>query len=390
MNRDMDRRRFLQGTLALGCSPAALPFLTSATFASVPGEHRLIVIVLRGALDGLDLVRPMGDPALTRLRPRIATEPGPALAGAFHLHPGAAGLMPLWQRGQLGFHHAVATPYRDQRSHFDGQSLLEAGTAMDAPAPLRRTGWLNRMLQSLPGATAQTAFGLGREALPILGGPAPASAWSPDSRLRISGQGRALLAALYREDEDFARPAETALNLSRSLAAEAPGQGPLAEVERFAAFAAERLRDETRIVALSLGGWDTHAMQVHALPYALSRLEHLILRLQAELGPLWERTALIALTEFGRTVAENGSAGTDHGTGGAMLHAGGALRGGQVLGRWPGLENLLDGRDLLPTADVRASAGWVLRGLFGLERGYLESTVFPGLDMGEDPGLLHG
>lgn len=382
------RRGFLKGALALGCAPAAMPVLTSATFASVPGENRLVVIILRGGLDGLDLVRPLGDPALSGLRPRLAAEPGLPLTNFFALHPGAGGLVPMWQAGELGFHHAVASPYRARRSHFDGQNLLEAGTAPDAPPDLRRTGWLNRMVQALPGARAETAFGLGRESLPILAGSAPVSAWSPDSQLRLGAQGRLLLSALYRGDPDFEGPAETALALSQALAPESGGEGPLAEIDRFAAFAGARLREETRIVALSLGGWDTHANQAAALARPLQRLERLIGQLRAELGPLWGRTAILALTEFGRTAFENGTQGTDHGTGGALIYAGGALRGGRVLGRWPGLDRPLDGRDLEPTADVRATAGWVLRGLFGLERGFVERTVFPGVDLGDEPGVL--
>ncbi len=384
----MDRRSFLTGTLALGCAPAAMPLLTSATFASVPGEARLVVVVLRGGLDGLDLVRPLGDPAWAALRP--GAQEGADLGAGFALHPGAAGLADLYAAGELGFVHAVATPYRARRSHFDGQDLLEAGTAPDAPPALRRTGWLNRLVGALPGAEAATAFGLGREALPILAGPAPVSAWSPDTQLRLGAQGRALLSALYRGDPDFEGPAETALRLSRSLAETPPGEGALAEIDRFAAFTAERLRAETRIVALSLSGWDTHADQTRALGRPLERLAHLILRLQAEMGPLWDRTGVLALTEFGRTVAMNGSGGTDHGTGGVALYAGGALRGGRVLGRWPGLAAPLDGRDLEPTGDVRAVAGWALRGLFGLDRGLIEGALFPGLDLGADPGLLRG
>lgn len=384
----MDRRSFLTGALALGCAPAAMPLLTSATFASVPGEARLVVVVLRGGLDGLDLVRPVGDPAWAGLRP--GAQEGASLGNAFALHPGVPGLAPLFAAGELGFVHAVATPYRARRSHFDGQDLLQAGTAEDAPPALRRTGWLNRLVGALPGARADTAFGLGREALPILAGPAPAGAWSPESQLRLGTQGRRLVSALYRGDPLFEEPAQTALALSRTLAAEAPGQGPLDEVDRFAAFAAARLRAETRIVALSLAGWDTHADQARTLGRPLARLEHLILRLRAELGPLWGRTAVLALTEFGRTVALNGSGGTDHGTGGVALFAGGALRGGRVLGRWPGLAQPLDGRDLEPTTDARAVAGWALRGLFGLERGLIEGALFPGLELGADPGLLHG
>lgn len=387
----MDRRTFLGGSLALGCAPAAMPFLTQATFASVPGEMRLVVAILRGGLDGLDMVRPLGDPALVGLRPRLLAASGPALTDFYGLHPGAAGLMPLWQAGHLGFQHAVATPYRARRSHFDGQDMLESGTSADAPAALRRTGWLNRLVGSLPGARAQTAFGLGRESLPILSGPAATSAWSPETWLRLGTQGRALLGALYRDDPVFAEPAATALLLSRSLAAEpeaGPSGGPMAEVDRFAAFASARLLEETRIVALSLGGWDTHANQAQALGRPLARLERLILGLQSGLGQMWDRTAVLALTEFGRTAAENGSGGTDHGTGGVLVYAGGALRGGRVLGRWPGLSAPLDGRDLEPTADVRATTAWVIRGLFGTERALLEGAVFPGLDMGADPGIL--
>lgn len=386
----MDRRGFLTGLTALGCATAAMPLLTHATFASVPGEARLIVVILRGGLDGLDLVRPLGDPDLMALRPAAAAGALP-LTDFYALHPGAAGLMGLWQAGQLGFQHAVATPYRARRSHFDGQDLLEAGTAPDAPAALRRTGWLNRFLSTVPGAEAATAFGLGREALPILAGPARTSGWSPGTRLRLGAQGRRLLGALYQGDPDFEAPAGTAMELSRALAPAVGGGGgggPLADIDGFAAFAAQRLAAETRIVALSLGGWDTHANQARALAGPLARLERLILRLAAELGPLWARTAFLALTEFGRTVALNGSGGTDHGTGGVLIYAGGALRGGRVLGRWPGLARPLDGRDLEPTADVRATAAWVLHGLFGAPRAVLERTVFPGLEMGGDPGIL--
>lgn len=386
----MDRRSFLTGALALGCAPAAMPLLTQATFAHIPGEARLVVIVLRGGLDGLDLVRPVGDPAWAALRP--GAREGVDLGAGFALHPAAAALAGLFAAGELGFIHAVATPYRERRSHFDGQDLLEAGTAPDAPAGLRRSGWLNRLVAALPGAQAATAFGLGREALPILAGPAPVSAWSPDTRLRLGAQGRMLLSALYRGDAQFEEPAQMALALAQSLIDPPEGGegGPLAEIDRFAAFAAGRLREETRIVALSLSGWDTHADQARALARPMARLVHLLLRLKAELGPLWARTGVLALTEFGRTVALNGSGGTDHGTGGVALLAGGALRGGRVLGRWPGLANPLDGRDLEPTADVRAAIGWALRGLFGLDRWLIEEALFPGLELGTDPGLLHG
>lgn len=410
MTSRIDRRGVLRAGLALGCSAAAWPLLSHATFASAPFDHRLVVVILRGAMDGLDVVRPTGDPMLRQHRPGLATTEGPALDGFWQLHPELAGLMPLWQAGELGAVHAVSTPYRDRRSHFDGQDLLEAGTAMDSPAHLFRDGWLNRLLQGLPGAQAKTAFGIGREALPILSGPAPSQSWAPETDMQVSPQARRLLEEMYEADGPFHLAAATALELTETLveddapgpmapgadptmmaptAAPAPGRG-LAEVTAFARFAAERLREDTRIVALSLPGWDTHAGQAGNIRRPLMQLQHLILELKAGLGSVWNKTAFIAMTEFGRTVRENGSAGTDHGTGGAMITAGGAIRGGKVLGRWPGLaeSDLYAGRDLTPTGDVRAVAAWVIHGLMGVDKDRLQASVFPGLDMGANPGLV--
>ena len=160
---------------------------------------------------------------------------------------------------------------------------------------------------------------------------------------------------------------------------------------KVAEFAAEQLRGDTRIASFSINGWDTHNRQDKSIKPALDRLADTVLGLQSGLGPdVWGKTAVVAMTEFGRTARINGTGGTDHGTGGVMVLAGGAIRGGQVLGKWPGLSeaDLYDRRDLMPTSDVRALAAWIMRGLAGLDRAMLEKTVFPGLDMGADPGLL--
>jgi uncharacterized protein (DUF1501 family) len=157
-----------------------------------------------------------------------------------------------------------------------------------------------------------------------------------------------------------------------------------------AAFAADRLNHDTRIAAFSMNGWDTHRDQAGHMERRLGQLAEVLLTLKSGLGANWGRTTVLAMTEFGRTVRENGSRGTDHGTAGAMILAGGAVRGGRVLGRWPGLDeaDLYDRRDLMPTGDVRATAAWAMRAGFGLDRRVLETAVFPGLDMGEDPKLL--
>ncbi len=156
-------------------------------------------------------------------------------------------------------------------------------------------------------------------------------------------------------------------------------------------YAAGHLRQDTRIAAFSLSGWDSHRSQAEGIQVPLTRLQGLILGLRDRLGPeVWGKTLLLAMTEFGRTVRENGSKGTDHGTAGAMVLAGGALRGRKVYGAWPGLDEtaLYAGRDLMPTSDVRAWAGWAMRGLYGLDAGLIQRTIFPGLDLGADPGIL--
>jgi len=413
MRNTLNRRGFLTGVL--GCSVAASPFVTPIALASAPWDNRLVVIILRGAMDGLDAVQPYGDPAYAALRPTLARPEGMAdLDGFYGLHPALAPVLPLWQKGELGFVQAVSTPYRDRRSHFDGQDILEAGTpGLDAGGA--RDGWLNRMLQAVPGVVAETAYAIGREQMLILTGAAPAARWSPDARLRLSPQARLLLERVHADDPLFHAASDQALAIVDGLAAEAvqdrAGQDRAGQVMagqvmagqvmagagglrgdhvRLAQFAAGRLRGETRIASFSIGGWDTHGNQANFLGRALGRLSDTIITLREGLAQDWDRTAVICLTEFGRTARENGTRGTDHGTGGAVLLAGGALRGGRVLGDWPGLDesDLYAGRDLMPTRDVRAHAGWLMRGLFGFDRAVIEGAVFPGLDLGADPGLL--
>jgi uncharacterized protein (DUF1501 family) len=399
----INRRIFLKGVGLIGCSAAAHPLTTTLTMASAPGEARLVVIILRGAMDGLDVVQPRGEAAYARLRPTLSALPGALdLDGRFWLHPAMSGLYPLWQAGELGFVHAVSTPYRDKRSHFDGQDVLEAGTGLDVPEPQVRDGWLNRMLGALPGLTAETAYAIGREDLAVLAGAAPVRNWTPELSFELSAQNRLLLEHVYHDDPLFRDAGREAIELASAAdvaeamaggeAAPAMGgaAGQRADVARIVDFTAERLLGETRIAAFSQTGWDTHAGQGRAMTQSLDRLGETILRLRERLGPVWGKTTVLAVTEFGRTVAENGSRGTDHGTGGLMVMAGGAVRGGRVYGRWPGLAeaDLYERRDLMPTGDVRAYAAWAMRGLFGLDRGLLEGTVFPGLQMEEDPGIL--
>ncbi|MCW8841901.1 MAG: DUF1501 domain-containing protein [Rhodobacteraceae bacterium] len=405
MAQGFSRRGFLLRAGAVGCSAAASPFVTPMSFAATPWDNRLVVIILRGAMDGLDAVRPWGDADFAVARPGLVAGRDAALDldGYFGLHPALGALMPLWRAGELAAVQAVSTPYRDRRSHFDGQDLLEAGGMSLAGGV--KDGWLNRMLQGVPGATAQTTYAIGQESMLLTSGAAPVSNWAPDVDLSLSAQGVRLLEMTMQDDPGLAAAMAEAVRL-----ADADGDAVVAEDEgermammqgkalrggkghlRIADFAALQLREAARVASFSIGGWDTHVNQANTLTRPLKRLAEVILRLRDGVGPkVWGKTTVVMMTEFGRTVRENGTRGTDHGTGGAMLLAGGALRGGRVYGAWPGLAEtaLYDRRDLLPTSDVRAWAAWAMRDAFGIERSQLEARVFPGLDMGDDPGLL--
>ena len=353
----IDRRALLRGLGILGCSAAAHPFMTTVTLAGADGgaplgDHRLVVIILRGAMDGLDVVRPLGERAFAAYRPTLAATESLDLDGFNGLHLGLSGLHPLWQSGELAFVHATSTPYRDKRSHFDGQDLLEAGTSPDLPSAHLRDGWLNRMLQSVPGLQSETAFAVGRQEMRIMRGPAPVMDWSPDTAVNLSPQAQLLLEQVYHDDPLFMAAASEAMMLSELDLGDAMGGlamsgdemgsmmmadtptlrgARLGEADRVADYAAERLRGATRIAAFSLTGWDTHKGQGKGFGRALARLERSILRLKSVLGPeVWGKTTVLAMTEFGRTVAENGTGGTDHGPAGAMLVAGGAIRGGKI------------------------------------------------------------
>ncbi|MFC6587505.1 DUF1501 domain-containing protein [Sulfitobacter pacificus] len=387
MQDRLSRRQLLTRAGVIGCSLAASPLLTPVTLASAPWDRRLVVIILRGGMDGLDVVRPVGDPAYASLRPSLAAgDAGLDLDGYFTLHPALAPLMSLWRAEELGFFHSVSTPYRDKRSHFDGQDILEAGTERLHLGV--RDGWLNRMLQQVPGIRADTAYAIGNNDVRVLDGAAPVADWAPDATLGLSPQAMRLAELVMEEDPAL----HAALAEAQMLSAETGRMQNKGRPHRkIADFVASRLKEDARIAAFSLGGWDTHRRQARTLPRSLGQLSETLLSLRSGLGAdVWGKTAVVALTEFGRTARENGTGGTDHGTAGVMVMAGGAIRGGRIYGQWPGLATnaLYQERDLMPTADVRAPVAWIMRGLLGLDRVVLEEAVFPGLDLGVDPKVL--
>ncbi|NEH56738.1 DUF1501 domain-containing protein [Rhizobium leguminosarum] len=384
MNRILLSRR---GFLASGCCLAAAPIFTPVTFAAMPGDNRFVTIVLRGAMDGLDLVQPYGDAAFAALRPTLALTPDTGLLdldGHFGLNPAAAELMPLWKSRELAFVHAVSTPYRDQRSHFDGQDMLESGGEHVAE---EKTGWLNRALAVIPRSDARKAIDINTSTELILSGPNNVDVWASDSNLAPARDEMQFLARLYAGDPPFAEAlAEATRANSASMMVEPEGQRG-AKIADVAALAANMLKGDYRIASFSISGWDTHIGQADQFKRPVQDLAQAINTLKATLGPeIWAKTVVLAMTEFGRTVRQNGSAGTDHGTGGCALLAGGAVNGGRILGRWPGIGDgqLLDDRDLMPTADVRELAAAMLYRQFDVSADDLTGKIFPrlGFDKG--------
>ncbi|GAB4069836.1 DUF1501 domain-containing protein [Ancylobacter sonchi] len=381
----------------LGTSGAlfAWAFMPRFAFAAGGRDARFVCIVLRGALDGLATVAPVGDPAYAGLHGDLALSldgeiPALPLDGFFALHPSMPNFARLYKAGQASVVHAAATGYRE-RSHFDGQDVLESGQ----PAPGRtETGWLNRFLAGLPAGervASAGALGVGPVAPLVVRGPAPVLGWSP-AVLPPAGDDLAdRLVALYAErDPALHRMLIEGLKTEDLIAMNGPAirrEGGPADpkgMSRTALGAARLLAqdDGPRIAGLAFEGWDTHANEGGVKGQLANRLRGLddaIGVFAGTLGPKWRDTAVMVVTEFGRTAAINGTRGTDHGTGTVVLLAGGAIRGGRVIADWPGLSDaaLLDGRDLRPTTDVRAVAKGILADLFGAPAGYLAREVFP-------------
>ena len=358
--------------------------------------RKLVVVICRGAMDGLSVAPPLGDADYEGLREGIAipAEAALPLDGDFALHPKLATLHALIRAGQARIAPAVALPQR-VRSHFDAQDLLESGGDRLHDAT---TGWLNRTLTALGGdraARGQAVHGLsiGPGAPMILSGPAPVASWSPGGH--VDGATARLAAAL----QDLYGP-DPALGtaLAAGLATEAQARalhaaaGPHGFAETAGRFLAAP--QGPSVAVLSLTGFDTHAGQGASdglLAGRLAALDQTVAGLRDGLGPDWARSVVLVATEFGRTARVNGTGGTDHGTASALILAGGALKPGGLVGDWPTLApgKLFEGRDLAPTLDIRRVFKGVLADHLGVERRALDGAVFPGSrDVPPLPGLV--
>jgi uncharacterized protein (DUF1501 family) len=392
----MHRRQFLNLT-ALAAGGA---FVTSRVVFAHPAQSdpRLVVVILRGALDGLAAVAPYGDRDYAGLRRDFALrqpgEKGGALPldGFFGLHPALAFLGQSYAARELTVLHAVASPYRE-RSHFDGQDVLESG----APGPhASQSGWLNRALAAAPVRRQREAgIALAQNVPLVMRGPAPVASWSPSRLTALDDDTLARLADLYAGDSllstrlaDALAADAVAAESGRSEAAmAAPRAAPPANRARYgevvhAAAGFLRQEDGPRVAVFDTTGWDTHANEGGAegqLAGRLAALDGGLAMLKQDLGPVWGQTAVLLITEFGRTAAINGTRGTDHGTATVAFLVGGAVAGGRVICDWPGLSAraLYQGRDLAPTVDLRSVLKGLLEEHVGVPAAALEKSVFP-------------
>jgi uncharacterized protein (DUF1501 family) len=386
----MITRRDILRIAAAGAVAASLP---SLAFARAETDARLVLVILRGAADGLAIAAPYGDGNYSALRGELALpKPGSdggllRLDGMFGLHPSLPGIFGEFQKNQATIVHAIASPYRE-RSHFDGQNVLENGANTTG---LLRNGWLNRALAPLGGTLGnEPAIAMAQNTPLILRGENSVTSWAPSQLPDADDSTIRRLQDLYAADEFFASRLTLALK-SQDIANEQSDMQHMRkrgndtqQILTMMQAAAKFLTADNgpRIAVLEAGGWDTHANQgasSGALANRLRGLDGGLTALRDGLGMTWSNTVVAVVTEFGRTVKVNGTRGTDHGTATAAILLGGAVNGGKVLADWPGLadSNLYEGRDLMPTADTRSLFKAILRDHLELPGAFVDRSVFP-------------
>ncbi|MCR1770344.1 hypothetical protein B7760_04811 [Burkholderia glumae] len=363
------RRRFLGTAAAAG----ALLVAPRLVFANVASERRFVFVIQRGAADGLNIVVPYAEPAYASLRGDLAIDAAQAtrLDGTFALHPSLAQTAAMYAGGQALFVHAIASPYRD-RSHFDGQNVLETGGR--APYQLK-DGWLNRLAAMLP-ATRENAIALAPTVPAALRGDARVTSYAPSGLPEAPDDLLARVAALYERDAQLG-PLWASAMVARGLAGDAHARQDPACVGKLAAGFLAR-DDGPRIAMIETGGWDTHSAQNPRLANVLKGLDAMLAALRDGLGPVWRDTTVLVATEFGRTAAANGTGGTDHGQASVAMLLGGAVAGGRVIADWPGLRgaDLYEGRDLKPTASLDALIAGAAAETLRLEPQRTAATLF--------------
>ncbi len=389
---DHRRRHLLRSAVAASIAASGGLLATRISFAGQDaGQRRFVFVLLRGALDGLAAVPPVGDRDYARLRGELDLSQAAELHrldDLFALHPSLTFMADLWRDKQLAVAHAVATSYRE-RSHFDAQDVLESGVATPHGS---QSGWLNRALAALPkqGAGRNAGIALGSNVPLAMRGATEVASWSPGTLPELDDDTLNRIGQMYGADSLLSQRLSEALGAD-AVAGASDGMNGMnrqgrggQQVDQVARAAANFLvqPDGPSVAMFDTSGWDTHANQgadQGALALRLRGLDAGLKALRDGLGASWDRTAVLVATEFGRTVAVNGTRGTDHGTGTAAFLLGGAVRGGRVLGDWPGLKSaqLYQGRDLMPTTDLRSLIKSVLRDHLQVPQKQLETEVFP-------------
>jgi uncharacterized protein (DUF1501 family) len=379
------RRVFLRNGALAVVGTAALPqFLTRAAYGAAAGadrNKRLVVIFQRGAADGLNIVVPHGEPSYYSMRPSINIPRNSVLDldGFFGLHPSMQSMLPIWKQGHLAIVHAAGSP-DPTRSHFDAQDFMESGTP-----GIKATddGWLNRALHALPAAQGQSAFraiALGPSLPRILSGSEPAVAVNNISDFGVGGRNPKAspiansFEAMYSESVDtvlHGTGQETFEAVKMLKAADPTKYKPAAGANYPRGRFGDSLRQLAQMIKANLGvqvafadigGWDHHVNEGSTqgqLANVLRDFSDSLSAFWVDLGDLAEDTVVVTMSEFGRTARENGNRGTDHGHANVMFVMGGAVHGGKVYGRWPGLDasQLYEGRDLAITTDFRRVLG---------------------------------
>mgnify|MGYP006284929767 CR=1 FL=1 len=387
---DLSRRKFLTSGLQIG---AVMPLLMSGfpqvAFANMPTDKRLVVLFLRGGLDSLSAVVPYADKSYATIREGLAIperdEDLIQVTDFFAFNSRLAGLYDFYQRGELAVVHAVATPYRD-RSHFDAQDLLENGT--NAPHKLR-TGWLNRTIEVMGGAHTPLGLSIGPAVQLMLRGNAQVSSWSPSAFQQADEDLIGRIATMYQTDPmlgDALQAAAGNMGMAGGGMGRMRGGGNQAFVNMMKATASFLDKPSgPRIAAVDFNGFDTHVRQQSAgggrLPNLLEGLSEGIAAYRNDTSDaVWRDTLIYVVTEFGRTVRPNGSGGTDHGTASLAMAIGGAINGGQIIAKWPGLSErqLYEGRDLAPTHDLRAISKSILVNHYDIPPRVIDKHILPG------------
>lgn len=366
--------------LLAGCA-ATLVTAAPRAFANTGASQgrKLVVIILRGAMDGIAALPKIDDPDIRSHRASLIDAKAIPLSDGFALHSAMPALAAMYASKEAAFVPALAGPYRE-RSHFEAQDLLECGEV----AKVSADGWLNRALQRAP--AAYSAVSIGPSQPLILRGASPnTSSWSPAVLPEASDDTLARLLDLYENDPVLKPALSSALgadSVAGAMKMDSMGGGRggpaqyVAQLQAAGNFLAQP--DGPEIAVVSLEGWDTHTQQNQMLQQRFTALDDGIRALKASLGETWKKTALVAVSEFGRTVRVNGGGGTDHGTGGLAILAGGAIKGGRMIGDWPGLKPaaLFENRDLMPAVDARQVFKGLLRDQLGWAQNDLDTSVF--------------